>query len=221
VPEAPPLYVVTDVAVDGTGSVYIGGYFDGGSLGLEGTVLQKQDPEDEAADGFVARYDAEGRMLWAGHAGGEGAQHILALDVSEAGDLFVAGAFEQTLFLGPEMLRAVGDDGSDLFVARYGAATITSGEQPGTPENQVVEVDLYPNPFSTSTGIRFSLPEPAHVSLIVYDLLGRQVARLEDRLMRAGSHRAVFDASRLPGGVYFYRLQAGASTRSGRMVRVK
>lgn len=79
----------------------------------------------------------------------------------------------------------------------------------------------YPNPFSRSTEIRFSLPEAGHVRLVVYDVAGREVARLVDDRFEAGYHRRTFDASGLPSGVYIYRLTAGNFTKTRQMVLVK
>lgn len=63
--------------------------------------------------------------------------------------------------------------------------------------------------------ILFDLPEDARVLLVVYDMLGREVAHLVREELRAGTHRARFDAQGLPSGIYFYRIQAGdfAQTR--------
>ncbi|MBI5020695.1 MAG: T9SS type A sorting domain-containing protein [Ignavibacteriales bacterium] len=67
----------------------------------------------------------------------------------------------------------------------------------------------YPNPFNPSTTISYQLPARSHVTLRVFDLLGREVAMLVNRIEESGNKSVVFDASRLLSGVYYYRLQAG------------
>jgi hypothetical protein len=79
----------------------------------------------------------------------------------------------------------------------------------------------YPNPFNPVTVIRYGLPEDAVVSLVVYDVLGRAVARLVAAPQSAGWHEATFDGSLLPSGVYLYRLEAGSFTQSRTMLLVK
>lgn len=76
----------------------------------------------------------------------------------------------------------------------------------------------WPNPARGRASIRFDLPEAAGVVLSVFDVRGRQVARLVDGPMGAGEHTATFDGAALPSGVYLYRLQAGPFVRTGRLV---
>ena len=81
-----------------------------------------------------------------------------------------------------------------------------------------VEVSASPNPFAGQTVIAYTLPERGAATLAVYDLLGRRVAVLADGAHEAGAYRVVFDASGLPSGVYVYRLQAGETVRTGRLM---
>jgi hypothetical protein len=59
------------------------------------------------------------------------------------------------------------------------------------------------------------------VRLAVYDLLGRQVETLLDEYLQSGLHTVTFDASKISSGVYFYRLQAGETVETKRMVLLK
>jgi hypothetical protein len=80
----------------------------------------------------------------------------------------------------------------------------------------------YPNPFNPSTTILFDLPKKSQVSLKIYDLLGREIATLvNNEEMPAGSYLKEFNASRLTSGVYFYRIQAGAFTKTQKFLLLK
>jgi hypothetical protein len=98
--------------------------------------------------------------------------------------------------------------------------------------NSVAPVDIpdsfvldgnYPNPFNPTTTIRFGLPEASMVSLVIYDVQGREVKRLLDMGLSAGYHQATWDASLMPSGIYIYRLESdeGAFLEIGKMVLVK
>jgi hypothetical protein len=73
----------------------------------------------------------------------------------------------------------------------------------------------YPNPFNPSTHIRLSIAEKQMTIVKVFDLLGREVATLMDEVKEAGAYAVEFNATGLPSGVYFCRMQAGtfASTK--------
>ena len=79
----------------------------------------------------------------------------------------------------------------------------------------------YPNPFNPTTRIRYTLPQSGDVSLIVYDLLGQEVALLINDNMHAGNHQVRWDASNLSSGIYFYRLQADDFVQTRKMVYLK
>ena len=83
-------------------------------------------------------------------------------------------------------------------------------EPPAASDNFALAQN-FPNPFNATTVIRFELAGSGPVTLAVYDLLGRQVRLLVDRVLESGSHEALLDAASLPSGVYFYRIE----TRQG------
>jgi hypothetical protein len=64
----------------------------------------------------------------------------------------------------------------------------------------------YPNPFNPVTNFKFQIPNYAFVKLIIYDMLGRELAALVDGNLNPGFYTAEWDASNMPSGVYFFRL---------------
>lgn len=101
-----------------------------------------------------------------------------------------------------------------------GKVTGISGTVPDVP----VSFDLmqnYPNPFNPATVISYSLLEACHVSLAVYDILGRKVAQLVDERQASGTYHGTFVGNRLPSGVYLYRLLAGGHSGTRKMILVK
>lgn len=79
----------------------------------------------------------------------------------------------------------------------------------------------YPNPFNPSAEIAFDLPETGHVELVIYDAVGREVMRLVDGPLAAGTHRVTWQAEGLPSGVYLCRLVAGRFVETRPMTLVK
>ena len=98
--------------------------------------------------------------------------------------------------------------------------------------SKVIEIDLgspakfelsqnYPNPFNPVTTIQFTLPQPGNVKLILYNILGEQVAELVNEFKDAGVHTINFNAFELNSGVYIYKLESNGFVQSRKMMLVK
>jgi hypothetical protein len=79
----------------------------------------------------------------------------------------------------------------------------------------------YPNPFNPSTRIKYQVSSISHVSLMVYDVLGNEIATLVNEEKEAGFHSVDFSGSELPSGVYFYKLTAGNFISTRKMLLLK
>ncbi len=84
----------------------------------------------------------------------------------------------------------------------------------------------YPNPFNPSTTIKYSIPvtvksEMSNVKIIVYDILGREVATLVNKKQSAGNYEIPFDANELTSGLYIYRLQVNTPDGKGNYIQAK
>ncbi len=87
----------------------------------------------------------------------------------------------------------------------------------------------FPNPFNPATTIQYTVgvnadpssPNSAHVRLIVYDILGKEIASLVNEYQVPGNYAVRFNAASLPSGLYFYRISAGGVSESKRMILLK
>ncbi len=84
---------------------------------------------------------------------------------------------------------------------------VSVSEYPAVPDAFILHQN-FPNPFNPSTTIQFSVPTRSRIKLAVYDMLGRQVRTLVDKIFEEGTHSVVWDASLHSSGVYLCRLQA-------------
>jgi hypothetical protein len=79
----------------------------------------------------------------------------------------------------------------------------------------------YPNPFNPTTMIRYDIPKASFVTLVVFNILGQEMASLVSGRKEAGSYEVQFDASNLTSGVYFYQMKAGSYTETRRLMLVR
>jgi hypothetical protein len=99
----------------------------------------------------------------------------------------------------------------------FSALTDIDTRQIGIPQEFTL-MQNYPNPFNPRTVVRSQLPEASNVKLIVYDVLGREVAVLVNERRAPGVYHDTFDGSGLASGMYVYRLTAGPNVTSRRML---
>ncbi len=100
------------------------------------------------------------------------------------------------------------------------ATSVPAMAGPAIPEAIALSQN-YPNPFNPSTSISFALPSAMRVRLRVYDLLGRIVTALYEGECGAGRHTVTFNGAGLASGIYFYRLETGASIHTLKMILEK
>jgi hypothetical protein len=79
----------------------------------------------------------------------------------------------------------------------------------------------YPNPCNPSTLVRYVVPEGGHVSLKVYDIVGREVKTVVDMLSEAGEYQIVLSMDDLPSGAYFYCLSASGYSKVRKLMLVR
>src|SRR5262249_49810276 len=107
-------------------------------------------------------------------------------------------------FTDPTTITVVGNQGTILHTTTGGVEGFDDRRHGLLPDQFSLEQN-YPNPFNPSTVIRYSLAAESRVTLKIYDVLGREVARPADQVQAAGFKSVVWDASRVASGIYFYR----------------
>jgi glucose/arabinose dehydrogenase len=143
---------------------------------------------------------------------GELGRFLLGLGQDRSGEMYV---------LTSDSTGPTGTSGQVFEIVPAGEGTASDPPARLSDEAGPVLQPNHPNPFVTSTTIRFTLPRAQHVRLEVYDVLGRRVAALTEGRRASGTHRVSFNASQLPSGVYVYRLTAGATIRTRTMTIVR
>ena len=113
-------------------------------------------------------------------------------------------------------LRPVKNIGVRLNVGPVGI----QGSDLGVPSQFELKQN-YPNPFNPATSISYAIPQSSLVTLKIYDVLGKEVARLVNETKAAGYYNVNFDATNFGSGMYFYKIEAGNFTQTKRMLLIK
>ena len=120
--------------------------------------------------------------------------------------------------------RVSGSDagGTSPWSSAWSFTTALTGveEETAMPKNFSLEQN-WPNPFNPKTVVSSQLPVASDVRIVIYDVLGREVAVLVNERRAAGNYNDSFDASGLASGMYVYRLTAGSFTQARTMLLVK
>lgn len=112
--------------------------------------------------------------------------------------------------------------GYSLYEIVVHAATLTHNgtTSPAVP-HEFALFQNYPNPFNPITTINYTIQSSSHVSLKVFDVLGKQIAAIVNTEQESGSYSVLFDAAAVPSGVYYYKLRAGNFVETKKMIVLK
>lgn len=124
---------------------------------------------------------------------------------------------------------ALSENGSVLYagtgirgVYRLGTPTTRiEADSPSSPPETYILKQNYPNPFNPTTNIRFALPVSDVVTIIIYNLNGRAVDILFKGKREAGHHSIEWNASDMPSGIYFIKMQAGRFAQTRKCLLLK
>jgi hypothetical protein len=162
----------------------------------------------DSVDFLMLKIDVNGTLLWTDVVGTIHNEYATNISVIPGGGYIATGSFTS------------GPGNQDAWLLRFG------------PDLKVIEPETaqplafnlypaYPNPFNPMTTLKFDIPHSGNISLVVYNIMGQEVARLIDGYTAAGTHKMIFDAQGLPSGIYFAQIQAGDFQQVMKMVLLK
>jgi hypothetical protein len=129
---------------------------------------------------------------------------------------------EYTFAPGVGIIHEVGGwTDEELFTATIDGQVITTTSEPKRLPTTYALYQNYPNPFNPSTSIDYEIPERSHVNVKIYDILGQEMATILNETKEAGKYNIRFNATGLPGGVYFYMIRAGDFISTRKLVLLK
>jgi hypothetical protein len=96
----------------------------------------------------------------------------------------------------------------------YDCSQITLVSENSPMPQEFTLLPNYPNPFNGSTQIQFEMPKAGHVSILVYDILGRNVGTLADREFDAGKHSLIWNSNDIASGRYYIKASSNGATQS-------
>jgi len=154
------------------------------------------------------------------------ARIILETEFNDFGKPIATGDFNQDGY--PEVVIGSGSNYTRgiSYLYNYGDPTADIETKPDQQPLAHVVVQNYPNPFNPSTTIEYNIPENLDVSLMIYDIAGREVQTLVSRLQGQGNHEVSWDGTsrmgeQVSGGMYFARLRAGEFSSVAKMVYLR
>ena len=111
-------------------------------------------------------------------------------------------------------------DSSQLWLYTFGFPPY-SAASPSPAVAHSISLCAYPNPFNSTTRVRFDLLKRQHVKLDIYDVQGRQVRVLMDEVREAGRQELRFDGEGFASGLYFVRLKTASMNRTEKLLLLK
>jgi len=122
------------------------------------------------------------------------------------------------IVLNPDGLLLCGTENEGIFIADLNPTNV---DDINSRSMMYSLQQNYPNPFNPITKIKFFIPHSEIVQIKVYDILGREVKTLLSEFKSTGSYETEFDATGLPSGVYYYRIQSGDFVETKKMVLLR
>ncbi len=212
---------------------------DGGILGIG--VVTDNPAVESSYDGYVFKVDADGNMLWNKTLGGSKAdinithwstgieindQYVIPItSKSNDGDILnpLGGTDGWIVTLGTECNQGLATEVETIFsnevsITTHQTHNVAGGEIENNLSN---EVAVFPNPFTNTTTISFSLQQTGNISVNIFDYSGRLIKTLANRKFEKGIHHVEWNATDVEAGAYFLQFQSGENLQTRNLIVTK
>ncbi len=215
----------SSIAIDpaGSGAVYTTGAF-GGTVDFDPGAGVFNLTSAGTSDIFISKLDSSGNFVWAKAAGGTSWDYGQSIAIDASGNVYVTGYFQSpSITFGSTTVTNAGSNTPEIFIAKLDTMTIITGNNDVSADGSgpLNITSIFPNPFSNSTTISFSLAQFQKVSLQIFDVSGRLVATLADKIFEAGENEIMWDAENVNAGIYFLKMQTGDVLKTEKLVVTK
>ena len=182
-----------DIAVDTSNSVYVTGYSS--DITADRSLIE------------TIKYDSDGEKMWLLEEGSNTRNWVYGIEVDDSSNIYLVYASAAMTF-------------SAITTVKYAQNIVAVRDEEFIPAKYSLSQN-HPNPFNPMTTISYTLLHSGDVTLIIYNLLGKEIARLVDGFQQAGEHNIAWNATNISSGIYFYRLHSGDFTETKKMVLLK
>ena len=211
------------IAIDpsGDGGVYTIGYFNGIADFDPGVGVFNLTGAGGSNDIFISKLDTSGSFVWAKAMGGMATDVGNSIAFDAFGNAHVAGYFNShTITFGSTTLINADTTGTipDIFIAKLDTALVTGNNEIENFSNSIL---LFANPISYSTTISFSLSQSQKISLKIFDVNGRLVATVADKIFTAGANHCEWNVENINAGFYFLKIESDELNKSEKIIVTK
>ena len=187
-----------------------------GSFSETASFESKQISAYGGKDIFVTKYNNKGGYIGVSQAGGAGYDEGFSIALPYNGVAY----FTTGTINGPADFDYIHLTESGAFITEIIFIYEAVKDESIFP-SEFSLMQNYPNPFNPGTIISYSLPSVSNVKLTVYNTLGQTIKTLENGFKNAGNYSVTFNASDIPSGIYFYKLEAGKFSQIKKLLLLK
>ena len=176
---------------------------------------------------FILKFNQYGVRQWATFYGGNRSDYAYSITTDGYNNILVTGKTLSENFPiynpgGGSYFQEIKAEDYDCFVLSFNSSgSIGVNAISSTVPNDFILYQNYPNPFNPTTNIKFDLRKSTHTKLIIYNILGKEVATLVNEKLNAGTYEVSWNRSGYSSGIYFYKLIADDYVDTKKMLLIK